>query len=194
MRATSSRPTGIGGIHQNWDSISEGPSPTWGGIGEVKPGSSRHTGVGRIRQLGLYLRRAHLIPTHRYWENASVLELHRRRALRNLGERRRGEPSYLGPSGPTSYNHPFLLFSPLRSLPVSSHWPRLGSREGLSRRAGDSAMIPTAYFWANRAGRVTRTDEPLTSQGRVLLGVPSSMVICLHSFNCSFSLRTSPPE
>ena len=158
-----------------------------------------------------------LIPTHRCWENPSTRTLpptgppHPDTPL--LGESvcagtppPTGSPRLGGTSegrtilswslGTDVIQSSFLtlLSSPLRSLPVSSHWPRLESREGLSRRAGDSAMIPTAYFWANRAGRVTRTDEPLTSQGRVLLGVPSSMVICLHSFNCSFSLRTSPPE
>ena len=133
----------------------------------------------------------------------------RNRKVGNSGERRRGEPSYLGPAGPTSYNHPFLLFSPLlsspllsspllssplRSLPFSSHWPRLESRGGLSRRAGDSTMIIPTACTLNRVGRVTRTDEPLTRQGRVLLGVPSSMAIRIYSLNSSFYLRTPPPE
>ena len=55
-------------------------------------------------------------------------------------------------------------------------------------------IIPTACFWANRARRVTRTDEPLTRQGRVLLGAPSSMAIRIHSLNSSLYLRTPPPE
>ena len=41
---------------------------------------------------------------------------------------------------------------------------------------------------------MARTDEPLTRQGRVLLGVPSSMAIRIHSLNSSFYLRTPPPE